>query len=310
MHDPVGVLHDPFEPVLGQHDRDAEVVHQPGDRREHLLGRGRVERRGRLVEHEHARVRREHCADRDPLLLTARDLVQRAVAQLREPEQVERLLDALAHHGGRDRELLHAVGELLLDGVGDETRQRILTDDTDDVGELARRVRRRIAAADGDPTFEQPAGEVRDETVDRAEERRLARTGAPDDEAQLAFGNVQIHVAQHRRGSVGVRDADAVEVDHAGTPARSSSGADSAGGCGRGGTSWRCGRGGGGATMPASAATRIATVGTIGSAGKCSGENDGFRSAAPNCVLAYRSVAVTRPQPATIHSGARQGSGR
>ena len=45
LQHPVGVLHDALEAVLGEHHGDAEVVHEPGDRREHLLGRGRVQRR-------------------------------------------------------------------------------------------------------------------------------------------------------------------------------------------------------------------------------------------------------------------------
>ena len=57
-HDAVGVLHHPLEAVLGHHDGDAEVVHEPGDGGEHLLGGGGVERGRRLVEHEDARVRR------------------------------------------------------------------------------------------------------------------------------------------------------------------------------------------------------------------------------------------------------------
>ena len=112
---------------------------------------GRVERRRRLVEHEHLRVRGEHRADRDALQLAAGQPVQRAVAQLGEAEQVERLLDPLAHDAGRDRELLHPVGELFLDGVGDAARERVLADDADDVGELARRVRARVAPVDRDP---------------------------------------------------------------------------------------------------------------------------------------------------------------
>ena len=75
-------------------------------------------------------------ADRHPLLLAAGQLVERPVAQLGDAEQVERLLDPLAHHVGGDRQLLHAVGQLLLDGVGDEAGQRVLADDPDDVGQL------------------------------------------------------------------------------------------------------------------------------------------------------------------------------
>ena len=52
---------------------------------------------------------------------------------------------------GGDGELLHAVGELLLDRVGDEAGQRVLPDDADDVGELARRVVAGVAAVDGHP---------------------------------------------------------------------------------------------------------------------------------------------------------------
>ena len=64
---------------------------------------------------------------------------QRPVAQVGEAEQVEGLLDAAAHHVGRQAERLHAVGELVLDGVGDEAGQRVLADVADDVGEFARR---------------------------------------------------------------------------------------------------------------------------------------------------------------------------
>ena len=143
MDDPVGVLHDPLESVLGEHDGDPEVVNEPGDGGEHLLGRGRVERGGGFVEHQDPGMGGEHGADGDPLLLAAGDLVQGAVAELGETEQIERLLDPLAHHVGGNGELLHAVGELLLDRVGDEPGQRVLPDDADDVGELAGRMGRR-----------------------------------------------------------------------------------------------------------------------------------------------------------------------
>ena len=99
-----------------------------------------IERRRRLVEDEHAGVRGERGADRGALELAARELAQRAVPQVGEPEQVERLLDALAHDVGRDRELLHAVRELFFERVGDAARERVLADDADDVGQLARRM--------------------------------------------------------------------------------------------------------------------------------------------------------------------------
>ena len=214
MHDAVGVLHDAFEPVLGDDDRRPEVVHEPRDRGEHLLGRGGVERRCRFVEHEHARVRGQHRADRDALLLTARQRAQRAVAQLGQSEQVERFLDALAHHVGREGELLHPVRELFLDRVGDEARERVLADDTDDVGELARWMRARLAPVHQYAAGEMAAGEVRDQSVDRAEQRRLPDTGAADHEHELALVDREVDVAQHRRGRVRIGDGDVLEADH------------------------------------------------------------------------------------------------
>ena len=149
--DVVGVLHHPLEAVLGHHDRDPEVVHQPVDGGQHVLGGGGVERGGGLVEHEDARVGREHRADGDALLLPAGERAQRAIAELGDAEQVERLLDPLAHHRRRDGELLHRVGELLLHRVGDEPGQRVLPHHAHDVGEVSRGVGAGVATVDGDP---------------------------------------------------------------------------------------------------------------------------------------------------------------
>jgi hypothetical protein len=62
--------------VLGDQDRDAEVVHQPGEGREHVLGGGGVEGGGGLVEHQQPRVHGQHRADGDPLLLPAGERAQ------------------------------------------------------------------------------------------------------------------------------------------------------------------------------------------------------------------------------------------
>ena len=127
---------------------------------------------------------------------SARSGRSRSVGQ---PEEVERLLDALAHHVGRQRELLHPVRELFLDGVGDESGERVLADDADDVGELTRRVRARFATVDEHAAREVAAGEVGDQPVDRAEQRRLADARPADDEHELAFGDREVDVAEHGR---------------------------------------------------------------------------------------------------------------
>ena len=93
----VGVLHHPLQPVLGQHHGDPEVVHQPRDGSQDFLGRGRIERRGRFVQHQNSGMGRQHRTDRDPLLLSTRQRPQRPVPEFGQPEQIQRLLHPLAH---------------------------------------------------------------------------------------------------------------------------------------------------------------------------------------------------------------------
>ena len=210
-HDTIAVMDHTFEAVLRDDDGHAQVVDQSSHRRENVFGRGRVERRGRLVEHEHSRLRGEHRADRDPLLLAAREVAQRTRAQVGDAEQVEGLLDPLAHHVGRQAQLLHRVGELLFDGVGDEARERILSHVPDDLGHVPGLVLSRVTAVDRDATYKMASGEVGDESVDRAEQRRLARSCRTDDEAELALVDRQIDVPKH--GAVASRVGERVDVE-------------------------------------------------------------------------------------------------
>ncbi len=176
QHHPVGERHHPLEPVLGQDHADAEVVHQPGQRRQHVLGSGRVEGRGGLVEHEHARMHRQHRPDRDPLLLPAGEGAQVAVAQVGDAQQVEGLLDAATHRGRLEPELLHPVGQLLLDGVGDEAGGRVLPDVADDVRALARRTLEDADAVEEHVAGEDAAGERGHQPVQHARAASTCRS--------------------------------------------------------------------------------------------------------------------------------------
>ena len=213
MHDRVGVVEHPLDPVLGHDDGDREVVDQARDRREHLLGAGRVESGRRLVEEDDPRVGGEHRPDGDPLLLAAGQLAQGGVAQLGDAEQVERLLDALAHGGRRQAELLHAVGELLLDRVRDEPGERVLPDDPHEVGEVARSVVAGVPPVDAHVPGERPPGEVRHPGAHRPEERRLARAGAAHDERELTLLDREIDGAQRRAVGPGQGHRDPLERD-------------------------------------------------------------------------------------------------
>jgi hypothetical protein len=69
--DPVGVLHDAFQPVLGEQHRKPEVVHESMQDTEHVFGRTGIQSTGRFVEDEYARMTSQHRTDRDALALAA-----------------------------------------------------------------------------------------------------------------------------------------------------------------------------------------------------------------------------------------------
>ena len=199
--------------MLGEEHRQAEVVDQARDGREDLLGRRRVEGGGGLVEDQHAGVGGQHRPDGDALLLAAREGAQVAGAQVGDAQQVERLLDAAAHGLRSGAELLHAVGELLLDRVGDEPGERVLADVPDEVRPLARRLVDDAAPVEQDVAGEDPAGEARHEAGDDAEQRGLADAGPAGDEDQLALLEGEVDAVQHL--VLGVAEADVAQLDHA-----------------------------------------------------------------------------------------------
>ena len=212
--DPVGEGHHALQPVLGEQDRDAEVVHQPGDRRQHVLGGRRVEGRGRLVEHQQPRVHREHRADRHPLLLPAGERAQVPVTQVGDAEQVEGLLDAAPHRLRRQPELLHAVGELLLDRVGDEAGQRVLADVPDRMRPFARRRVQTPTTVEENVTPERPAGEPRHQPGHDAQQCGLPGSGRPGHQDQLALFDQQRHVVEHECVVVPERDVAQLQQRH------------------------------------------------------------------------------------------------
>ncbi len=211
--DLVGVLDDAFQAVFGQQDRRPEVMDQPLEHGEDLLGRGRIEGRRRLVQDQHLGVRGEYRADRHPLHLAAGERGEGPLAQVGQTQQVQRLLDTAAHHVRGEAQRLHTVGQLVLDGVGDEMGQRVLAHCADDIGQFARRVGAGVPAVDGDPAAQGAAGEMRDEPADGLEQGGLADAGGADQQAQLALGNGQVDALDGGRGGVPVGDRDLLEPD-------------------------------------------------------------------------------------------------
>ena len=232
--------------MFGEEHGEPEVVDEAREDREHVLGRAGIEGGGRLVEHEHPGRRREHRPDRDPLRLARRERAECAAAQRRDPEQVEHVLDASPHHVGRDAEVLHRVRELVLDGVGDEARGRVLADDADAIRELTRGCHRGDAV-DRDPPEQRAAGEVGDEPVHRAQQRGLARTGLAHHEEEVTLVDREVDIGERGLRCVRVRERDVLERDHASST------------------------GSGGVANAGSAAASTPTTGRRGSVGNSSG---------------------------------------
>ena len=85
----------------------------------------------------------------------------------------------------------------------------------DDVGQFAWMVRARRPAEHHDVAAETPTAGVRDEPVDRAQQRALARARRAEHEQQLARRDVEVDATQRRTRGVGVRERHVAERDRA-----------------------------------------------------------------------------------------------
>ena len=167
---------------------DLELPRQLDEQVRDLRLRRRVERRQRLVEHDHRRLGRERPGDRDPLALAAAELVRVAVGRAgRQADQVEQLGDPrpLLARCRATRRSRSAVGELRADRAARvQRRVRVLEDHLQAHGSRgrARRVERRHRRALEDDR----ARARRHQADDRAGERRLAAAGLADEADDLA----------------------------------------------------------------------------------------------------------------------------
>ena len=141
---------------------------------------------------------REHRADGDALLLAAREVGNARCRRSARPSRSSVSSTRLRITAGGTAELLHAVRELFLDGVGDEPGERVLPDDADHVGELARRASRRVRGRRPRPGRERPAGEMRDEPVDGPSSVDLPTPVAPTTRHSSPSSMCRFTLAEHR----------------------------------------------------------------------------------------------------------------
>jgi hypothetical protein len=118
--------------VGDDHQRDARSA-QRDDALHQLPPRLRVETGGRLVEHEHLRLQRQHAGERGAAHLPAAQPEGDAVLELRKGQahRVHRLAHPLAHLLAAEAQLARAVGHVVAHILLEELRLRHLEDQPD-----------------------------------------------------------------------------------------------------------------------------------------------------------------------------------
>ena len=123
---PVGRLEAAFEAVLDQHDRRPPLLVESPQERDQLVGRDRVELRGRLVEEDHLRPAGQRRREGDPLLLAAAQLTRRPLEQAFDAQRERRLLDPPGDPRRPVAAILERKGELGSDRPHQDLRLRVL----------------------------------------------------------------------------------------------------------------------------------------------------------------------------------------
>ena len=173
-------------------DRDA-VLDAPAREALEDVGRLGVERRGRLVHEQHARLRRERPREAGALRLAAGELAGVAVEEARgQPDALEQLDAAVVV------ELALGLVEVVAHGPGE--RHRPLEDHRDLAAQLERIALGDVGAAVADDPL---AGHL--EAVAEAQERRLARPRRARDDGEPAVGQLGVEAVD----APGLRRADA-----------------------------------------------------------------------------------------------------
>ncbi len=165
-HHPVGDLECLFLIVRDEDAGHVDFVVEATNPLPQFLTHLRIERAERLVQQQHARLRRERPRQRDALALAARQLRRIAVLQRFEPDQPQHLLDPLANQLLRRLAHLESIRDVLCNGHVPE--QRVVLEDETNFAMARRFVGDVFAVTDHCPRI----GDF--EPRDDAQQRRLA----------------------------------------------------------------------------------------------------------------------------------------
>ena len=187
--------------------------------REHLLGGGGIQRRRRLVEHEHAGRGAQHRADGHPLLLAARQ--GRAAGG--SGARAARAGRGCPPPGGAWRSGAMPKFSMVYASSSSTVSVTKL-----DAGFWPTTPTRSASSRGGWSRVDRPSTrdfarevaprEMGHQSVDGPEQRGLTRSRLPHHQAQFALFDGQLDAMERRPGSVGIGERDVGEPDHAGLP--------------------------------------------------------------------------------------------
>ena len=162
---------------------------------------GRIELRGRLVEHHDVRAHRDDARDRHALLLAAGQRERLAVGEVRDAEPREDRVDPGVHLRPRHREVLEPERELLANGQlrGGELVGGRGEDDPDAPEQVLRLGLDEVGLAERRAAFDRGAHDPWDEARRQQREGRLAGAGPPRHADSRAGGDREADVARARR---------------------------------------------------------------------------------------------------------------
>ena len=175
-----------------------------------LAPAGRVEHRGRLVEHDALRLHGDHARDGDALLLSARKQVRRVHAKFIHPHLFERRVHPPADLLRRHAEILRREGYVVLDDVGDDLVVGVLKHHA----HRAAHPEKLLLVGSVDPVYQHPALRGQQNCVQVLGERRFAGAVVAEHRHKRAGPDLQIQVLQRRLRLAGVGIAQMFDFDN------------------------------------------------------------------------------------------------
>ena len=196
--------------AVGDHQRCAPLGETIKRGLNLALGGG-IQRAGRLVQNEHARVFQEDTGDGDALLLAAGEhhaaLADDGVVSVRHGHHV---LVNFSQFGGLDHIVHRRVRAAVADIIQNRTREEedILLDDADAAAQIGQ-----LDMADILPVERDRAGGNLVEARDQLAERRFAAAALADQRQHFAGLDVQIDVGENVALALVIGEGDVVEAD-------------------------------------------------------------------------------------------------